>query len=196
MKRLNLNFIVGKRQIVLSALVMCLSLAVYINWAYSNEVPEYFEPVDIITETTSPELSEVDTTVDEVKNYGDSEYVAELEGTEAYFAEAKVNRQKNRDEVTMTLTELIESEDISTDQKAQLAMKVSELADTIESEGKIENLIKAKGFTECMVYYDTNKVDVIVESEGLEAAEVAQMKDIIMKEVSVPVENIAIIEIN
>ena len=70
------------------------------------------------------------------------------------------------------------------------------MAQAIEKEGKIENMIKAKGFTECMVYYDTERVDVIVKTNGLLTNEVAQMKDIIIKEVTVPDENIAIIEVN
>ncbi len=47
-----------------------------------------------------------------------------------------------------------------------------------------------------MVYYDTEGVDVVVKTDGLEAAQVAQMKDIILKETSIPVENISIVEIN
>ena len=47
-----------------------------------------------------------------------------------------------------------------------------------------------------MVYYDTDNVDVVVKTEGLEADQVAQMKDIILKETSIPVENISIVEIS
>ena len=186
MRKLNMNFVVGKKQIVLAALVMCLSLAVYINWVYSQEIPE-FTPTDGEGITDMSEGG---------KNYGDSQYVDGISNGDAYFAEAKLNRQKTRDEVSQTLKSLLDSEQISDSQKSELAMKVSDIADTIESEGKIEHLIKAKVFNQCMVYYDAQKVDVIVQTNGLEAAEVAQMKDIIMKEVSVPVENIAIIEVN
>ena len=77
-----------------------------------------------------------------------------------------------------------------------MALKATEVAKSIETEGKIENLIKAKGFDDCMVYYDTEGVDVVVKTDGLEAAQVAQMKDIILKETSIPVENISIVEIN
>ena len=38
------------------------------------------------------------------------------------------------------------------------------MAEAIEKEGKIENLIKSKGFQECMVYYDAERVDVIVKT--------------------------------
>ena len=95
-----------------------------------------------------------------------------------------------------TLKTLIESKDVSAEQRTELALKTAAMADAIEAEGKIENLIKAKGFKDCMVYYDTERVDVIVKTNGLLSNEVAQMKDIIVKEVTVPAENIAIIEVN
>lgn len=178
MKRFKMNMVVGKRQIVLAALVMCLSLAVYINWVYSQDLPDF--------PTNAGEQG---------KNYGDSQYVDGVENGEAFFAEAKLNRQKTRDEAAQTLKTLIDSQNVPAEQRTQLALKATEIAQTIESEGKIENLIKAKGFSECMVYYDAQRVDVIVKTKGLLANEVAQMKDIIVKEVSVPAEKISIIEV-
>ena len=60
----------------------------------------------------------------------------------------------------------------------------------------MENLIQAKGFDECMVYYDTDRVDIVVKTDGLTDDEVMQMRDIAIRETSVPVENISIVEIN
>ena len=37
MKKFRMNMIVGKKQIILAALVLCLSLAVYLNWVYSGD---------------------------------------------------------------------------------------------------------------------------------------------------------------
>ena len=180
MKKLRMNMIVGKKQIVLAALVLCLSLAVYLNWVYSGNDLEL--PVTTVVESD--------------KNYGDSQYVNISEDSEAFFAEAKISRQKTRDEAVQTLKNLIESDAITPEQRTELALQTTAMATAIEKEGKIENLIKAKGFNDCMVYYDTERVDVIVKTSGLLNNEVAQMKDIIVKEVTVPVENIAIIEVN
>jgi stage III sporulation protein AH len=178
---MKMNVIVGKRQIVLAALVLCLSLAVYLNWIYSGS--------ELGLMTTGA--------LEETRSYGDSQYVSiDTENADAYFAEAKISRQRTRDEAVTTLKTLIESDSITPDQRTELALKTSAMAEAVEKEGKIENLIKAKGFTECMVYYDTERVDVIVKTNGLLANEVAQMKDIIVREVSVDNENIAIIEIN
>ena len=92
---------------------------------------------------------------------------------------------------------MLSEAELDTDQKAQLALEAAALAKSIEVEGKIENLIKAKGFAECMAYYDTEKVDLVVKTgeEGLSDEEVAQMQDVVLAEVEIPAENIRIVEV-
>lgn len=175
--KLKLNAIISKKHILLAFLVLTLSVAVFLNWAYNDDV-------------LKTSLNEED------KNFGDAQFVDSAYEGEAFFAEAKQTRQKSRDEAVMTLQQLIESKEVSAEQKSELALKTADMADKMEKEGKIENLIKAKGFEECMVYYDDERVDVIVRTNGLENEDVAKMKDIILKEVSIPSENIAIIEVN
>ncbi len=182
MKKPHLHLIVGKRQILLTSLVLCLSFAVYLSWVYADAG-----------------LALPVTRALEEKHYGDAQLVGNPDGAggaEAYFAEAKVTRQKTRDEAVATLQSLIESESVSADQRTELALRAAAIADAIEAEGKIETLIRAKGFSECMVYCDADRVDVVVHTEGLAANEVAQMKDIILSETSVPNENISIIEVS
>ena len=180
--------IVGKRQIILAALVLGLSVAVYLNWEYTN--------------VSNGELEVTGSLIESGRNYGEASYVdgtgaesAADEG-EAYFAQAKITRQQTRDSAAEALMTLIADETVPQDQRALLAEKAAGLAASVEIEGKIENLIKAKGFTQCMVYYDTERVDIIVRTSGLLENEVVQMKDIILKETSLPVENISIIEVN
>ena len=185
-----MHMVINKKNVILASLVLGLGLAVYVNYQFAAD---------------DKLMSPASTSVTSEKNYGDAQLVDandpsvdNADGTagEAYFAEAKVTRQRTRDESVETLTNMMENAEIDPNIKAEMALKAAELAKSIETEGKIENLIKAKGFTDCMVYYDTDNVDVVVKTEGLEAAQVAQMKDIILKETSIPVENISIVEIN
>lgn len=166
--KVKMNMVVGKRQIVLAALVMGLGCAVYLNWEYTK--------MD----------TNIDTAVAETgKNYGDAQFVSSEE-EDAYFAEAKLSRTKSRDEAAEALSEMLADAELEADQKAELAMKAAELAQSIEIEGKMENLIQAKGFDECMVYYDTDRVDIVVKTDGLTDDEVMQMRDIAIRETSVP----------
>lgn len=179
-----MNMIIGKRQIILAALVLGLGIAVYLNWQYSQVAVEL--PITDAIEQGSP-------------NYGEAQYVDSPQGfqdDETYFVEAKMSRQKARDEAVETLAVMLADAELDSEQKAELAMRAADLADSIEKEGKIENLIKAKGFTDVMVYYDTQRADVILKTSGLLANEAAQIKDIILKETEISPENISIVEIN
>ena len=46
-----------------------------------------------------------------------------------------------------------------------------------------------------MVYLDGTSAKVVVQTDGMEAAQAAAIKDIILGEVSVPAENIRIFEV-
>ncbi|MEG3007017.1 MAG: SpoIIIAH-like family protein, partial [Oscillospiraceae bacterium] len=176
-----MNKIIGKKQIIMAALVLGLGAAVYLNWQYA----------DIGKEMAA---SKTET----VKNYGDAKYVDDkvLDAeNEAYFAEAKLTRTKSRDEAVATLKDMLADSTLAVEQKADLANKATEFAKSIEVEGKIENLIKAKGFTDCMVYYDNDqdRVDVVIKTQGLLDDETAQIWDIVSKETNVASDKVSII---
>lgn len=186
-----MNMIIGKRQIILAALVLGLGIAVYLNWQYSQ---------------VAVELPVTNAIEDSTLNYGEAQYVdspavatgedVQEPDEETYFVEAKLSRQKARDEAVETLAVMLSDAELDAEQRAVLALRAADLADSIEKEGKIENLIKAKGFTDVMVYYDTERADVIVKTSGLLANEASQIKDIILKETEIAAGDISIVEVN
>ena len=182
-----MNMIIGKRQIILASLVLGLGIAVYLNWQYAS---------------ANLELPVVANPEEQADTFGEAQFVdampnAEMETEpETFFVEAKMSRQKARDEAVETLADMLKDAELDEGQKAELTLRASDLAASIETEGKIENLIKAKGFDDVMVYYDTERADVIVKTPGLLSNEAAQIKDIILKETEIAPQNITIMEIN
>lgn len=169
---------VRKSQVVLAALVLALGVAVYLNWDYmKNE--DY-----IASGGTDISAGEENGEAEEAANYG-----------EAYFVEARLSRTQSRDEAMDALKYMLEDANLDAESAAALADQATAMAASIETEGKIENIIKAKGFEECMVYIDEDKVEVIVQSAGLTDSEAAQIMDAVLSEVSIPQNNISIIEI-
>lgn len=166
---------IKKGHIVLGALVLALGAAVYLNWDYMRQ-NDYVAAGN----TVQSPGDETEGTA----NYGD-----------AYFVSARLSRTQSRDEAMDALKYMLEDTALEEGAAAVLAQQAQSLAKTIETEGKIENIIKAKGFTECMVYLDTDKVDVIVQSDGLTDSEAAQIMDAVMSEVDVEESNVSIIEI-
>ena len=177
---MKMNMIISKKHIVLSALVLALSVAVYLNWEYVKTNGDNFENTSKVAVNGEVEREPAD----ETAAYG-----------EAYFAEAKLSRTKARDEAADALKYMLEDANLTTDQMTQLTMEAADIAKSIETEGKIENLIKAKGFEECMVYLEDDKIDVLVKCDEMTDSEAAQIKDVILSEVDVPDKNISIIEI-
>ncbi len=193
---MNRSLILGKKQIILCCLVMALGIAVYMNWRIVDE-GEDFAAANVTQTDAAASGSD-----DAVKKYGDSQYVdsQNIDGGDSvngdiYFSEAKLTRQKTRDEAVETLQVIMSNVEVDSEAKADLAVQAAAIASAIEAEGKVENLIKAKGFSECMVYLDEDRASVVVRADELLDNEVAQIKDIILKETSVPVENISIVDV-
>lgn len=177
-----------KRQIVLAALVVALGVAVYLNWVLTK-APDV---TDVGGGSSIPSLSEVINTGTVTV---DGQEMILTENAEEYFSIARISRQKTREESINTMQNTISSTD---DQAVKLtaAETVLELAENIEIEGRIENLVMAKGFADCMAYVDNRTVSVIVATPetGLTAAQAAQIHDIALSESKVDVESVRIIE--
>lgn len=188
--------IIGKKQIIMTCLTLMLAIAVYINYA---SAPKITKDGEII------ETAEMGDTV----NYGDTEFVnstddsaepvnAEAEAEETgsdYFAQARLDKMNNRDEAVQTLQTIIGGGDLTEDELVINALDAVEVSKLIESEGTIESLVKAQGFDDCVAYLDGETAKIVIKTEGLDKAQAASVKEIIMNETEVPAENIRIFEV-
>lgn len=175
------GFSVKKKHIAAASMVLMLSAAVYVNYLYAAGGAENF--------------------LEAGKNYGDSILVDGKAGEEiadpsAYFSEARVSRQKSRDEAVATIENLYGVAKEDSEEISVLAEKAGEIASNMELENKIESIVKAKGFEDCIVYISGEYADVMVQTEGLLPTEAAVIKETIIQETSVPVENISIVEVD
>lgn len=186
MKRLNL--IIGKKQIILACLTLILGIAVYMNYALSSSSD------DIAQDVMSNDAVAADSTAEDQAYYGDAAFVS-AEGASDYFAQVRLSRMTSRDEAVETLSVILNGGDLSDEETATYTNESITLSKLSESESKIENLIKAQGFNDCVVYLNDSTANIVVKSEGLEAAQAAQIKDILLTEVTIPTENIRIFEV-
>lgn len=180
------SLIIGKKQIIMTCLTLMLAIAVYINYA------------------AAPKISDNDTKTVAAKNdtvsYGETEFVnAETESVNAsgsdYFAQARLDKMNNRDTAVQTLQSIIGGGDITEDEMVMNALDAVEVSKLIESEGTIESLIKAQGFADCVAYLDGETAKVVIKTEGLDKAQAASIKEIILDETNVDAENIRIFEV-
>lgn len=174
------NFIVGKKQIILASLTLFLGLAIYVNYALNTENDD-IKTTKVVNTKTS--------------NYGVADFVNETSDEDDYFAQARLDRMTSRDEAAQTLETIMGGGDSTDEEKEVASEEASSISQLIESESKIENLIKAAGYEDCVVYLDGTGANIVVKSDGLEKAQAAQIKDILLGEVDVANENIKIFDI-
>lgn len=171
-----------KTRWIILGLTLMISIAVYLNWWFVRDGD------DVFTVAGNDECDEYE------KILGQSSYVnAEAEG---YFDNARYLRKKNRDDAVSVLNQLISNNDADESAKKAAADAITVYAKNTETESTLENLITAKGFSDCIVYLGTDSVSIVVESDGLEAHEAAQIMDIASSETKFSNDVIKIIEIS
>ncbi len=179
--------ILGKKQIVLTTLVFALGLAIYLNWQFATN-SEGFAMTGKPTDTSEQDSSS--------KNYGDASFVSGSDvDAETYFTQARLERQKSRDEAIETMKSVLASTTMNEEEINKAVEDAGQIAQNIENENTMETLIKAKGFQDCMVYIDGETVSAMVQTEGLLPSEAAQIKDVIVSVTDVASENIRVIEV-
>ena len=178
MKRLNL--IIGKKQIAIASLTVLLGAAVAVNFAMSPGKKK-----DISAPTTQVGGN----------NYGDTSFVSNTESGDAYFAQARLDKQQSRDEAAEVLAGMYQGGDMTKDELTVVETNAQTLSSIIESENKIETLLKAQGFADALCYLSDNGANIIVKTDGLDAAGAAKIKSTLLSEVEVASGNITIVEV-
>lgn len=175
---------VGRRNIVICAVVLLVAAAVCVNWALYSKNDT---PVDDDVPSGNEQGGEEEAGGNNVEN----------ENVASYFASVQISRQQARDEALEVLRLVIDSDSAIDSAKQEAIADVSRIADEIAAEANIETLIKAKGFEECVAVINDGNANVVVKTDGaLMQNEVAQILEIVMEQSGISPENIKITEKN
>ena len=193
----------SKRQLTILTLILALGVAVYLNWEYAKTDSSFVLPTQTQAEEDAllANAQAEDAPVMEAlpdKNYGEAQLVSVSENSsDQYFETARLTRTKTRDEALDKLQQSLKATGLTEGEKAQLKDTLSSTISNISLESDIENLVKAKGFADCVVFIDGENVDLAVKTgpEGLSKNEVAQLRDIILGKVQTSAQNISIVEV-
>lgn len=197
----NMKSAKSKRQLTLVTLAAALGVAVYLNWEYAKSDSPY-----AMVPTGSSDVVQVSNTTKDVpvmealpdKNYGDAQLVnAQGNGSSEYFEQARLSRTKTRDEALDKMQKTLQNTQLTETEKQTLVDQLSHVIEGITIESDVENMVKAKGFADCVAFLDGDKMNLAVKtaSEGLTKAEVAQLRDIVVSKTSVLAQNISIVEV-
>lgn len=108
------------------------------------------------------------------------------------LTDAKLLKEQTRAKNKETLMDIINSENLSADQKQGAVSSMVEMTEIAEREAAAEILLEAKGFSDVVVSISNSGVDVVVNAVSLTDAQRAQIEDIVKRKTNVAPENIII----
>lgn len=170
---------VWKRRAVVAAVLLLVGTSVYLNWRYAGNVEDSGKKV----------LGQSALVNGEAKD-------AEVTGTgDDYFATERLSRKQARDTAIGMLQEAQVDENAAEDVLNEASRTLQVLAAYTVAESQIESLVVAKGYADCVVFMGEETVSVVVsDPDGLDAVDVARIKDIVVSETGYTPEQIKIME--
>ena len=113
-------------------------------------------------------------------------------GSDNYFTQSRLDRDKMYSQTLDTYQKIINNENISEDQKSIAQEEISKINKEKNSIMIAENLIKVKGFEDLIIFVNGENVSIIVKAYKLEEKDIAQIQNIITRELGASIENINI----
>lgn len=110
----------------------------------------------------------------------------------SYFTELKLKRDNIYSQKLEVYSQMINSNTISSEQKSIAIQEVSTITETQNAIQVAEELIKLKGFENVVIYVNGDSVSVVVRSAALSLEQVAQIQNIVSRELKIDASKISI----
>ena len=112
--------------------------------------------------------------------------------TDEYFTKSKLERDTMYSQMIESYEKVLNSSNSLETQKQSATEEIKKINDTKNSIMICENLISTKGFTNNIIFVNGDSISVIIGAEQLQQEEVAQIQNIISRELNAEIENIHI----
>ena len=208
-----------KRNLIAAAIVLFVCGAVYLNWSYTQDTAagKNLGQAALVGGREDPLLTQPDPGAADGKSDGKADGKAEdgkqtagdgkgQDGTQAndpttaesgsYFSTARLNRQQARDNALSLLQEAAKDEKADQTAVDEANASIQTMADATVTEAQIENLITAKGYTDCVAFLGEDSISVVVSAldNGMTDADAARIGEIVMEQTGLKADQIKIIE--
>ena len=209
--------ILKKNQVIIFVTALMLVTAGYLNYtaradekAVSGNVVEGNQIAGIgdaklvsnnnVVEETNNEIGEaVSTGNNEITNTTAENTANKVQQTNAntatkddYFVTSRLGRDTMYSQMLESYQKILENANIAQDQKTVASQEIEKINSTKNAIMISENLIKTKGFEDVIIFVNDKSISVIVKGEAIEQDKIAQIQNIVAREMSAEIENIHI----
>lgn len=205
--------VIKRNQIIILVIALMLVSAGYLNYTTNQDVNTTI-PTSISEDTTIEyagigdaklvssngiieNANETSSTFNEIENIINEDKSNEVVTTNSkemqeYFSASRLSRETMYSQMIETYQKILENETISETQKS---IAQTEIQNINEMKNKImicENLIKTKGIEDLVIFVNDKSISVVVSADKLEQEQIAQIQNIIAREMETEITNIHI----
>lgn len=206
-----------KNQVVIFVIALMLVAAGYLNYTANNmdnvSIPTSLNANSIdyagigdaklVSSNNVEETNQVENNANEIKDTVQSnsteiknENIVTTNSTEiennTYFDTSRLEREKMYSQMLESYQKILESSIISEEQKSIAQTEVKNINNTKNSIMICENLIKTKGIEDLIIFVNDKSVSIIVKNKKLTEEQIAQIQNIVSRELKVEIDNIHI----
>jgi stage III sporulation protein AH len=207
-----------KNQVVIYVIALMLVVAGYLNYTATNNLDSAIQTSsreegldkmanigdaqlvssNVVSEENYIEENTTNTTDDSIVNNNeivDNNTIttsSSVSSNNEYFSTSKLERDTMYSQMLETYEKVLNSNNSLETQKQSASEEITKINNVKNGIMICENLIKTKGFKNVVIFVNGDSISVIVEDEQLSPEEVAQIQNIISRELNAKVENIHI----
>lgn len=183
------------KHIILIVIAVSLIGVGYLNYDYDASI-EVASTNNIIDESTIGDAQLVNANVvknDIVPNEDENITTENNSNNEDdYFLETRLQRDSMYSEMLETYQKMIDSTQITNEQKAIAIQEIDNITNMKNSIMIAENLIKNKNFENVVILVSNGNASVIVKASNLTQEQIAQIQNIVVRELPIETQNITI----
>lgn len=201
-----------KNQVIIYVIALMLVVAGYLNFTADNNLNSAVltssseEELDKMANIGDAQLvssnvvSEENSTQENISNANTETNTnntivtssSSLNNDNEYFSKSKLERDTMYSQQLETYENILNSSNSLETQRQSATEEIKKINDIKNGIMICENLIKTKGFEDVVIFVNGDSINVIIKDEQLAAEKVAQIQNIISRELNAKVENIHI----
>lgn len=112
--------------------------------------------------------------------------------TDEYFTKSRLERETMYSQMIESYQKILDKTTISEKQRTTAQNEITKINQEKNAIMIVENLIKTKGFEDLIIFINDGSVNIIVKAKQLEAEQIAQIQNIVTRELKVDISNIHI----
>lgn len=190
--------IIKRNQLIILVISLMLITAGYLNFTADNNTVQTSQTIaelgdatlvssnDVVTEDNvkEEENEQINENINNQEEDKEKEIVETAIVDDTYFTTSKLERENMYSQMLETYQQIYNNSETSADQKISALNEIAKINNTKNAIMIAENLISAKDFKNIVIFVSENSISVIVGEQELQPEQIAQIQNIVSRELN------------